>query len=266
MKLPVFLIRRETAAPVLTLVGASVVSVALLSAKIVLSGQWSHVYLIWNLFLAWLPLLLALMVCHRYETSADRGWKFMSLCGAWLLFFPNAPYIVTDLIHLWTRHGRHFWIDLVLVVLFAWIGLILGCLSLWLMQRIVSRAFGGPAGWLFVVVSAGLCGFGVYLGRFLRWNSWDAVLNPFDLLEDIVQPMAHPMARRHDALFIAMFGLFVFLAYSTVYSLIHFRVAIDSAEGGADSSVETMDLATCEGGGVLPPPQCSPTKAGADLA
>ena len=221
------------AAPVFTLVGASVVSVALLSAKIILSGQWSHVYLIWNLFLAWLPLLLALLVCHRYETSADRGWKFFALCGAWLLFFPNAPYMVTDIIHLWSRHGRHFWIDLVLVVLFAWIGLILGCLSLWLMQRIVSRAFGGPAGWCFVAVSAGLCGFGVYLGRFLRWNSWDAVLNPLDLLGDIVQPMAHPMAHRHDALFIAVFGLFVFLAYSTVYSLIHFRVAIDSGNDGA---------------------------------
>src|SRR5882672_10225111 len=121
MRLPVFLLRREMAVPVFTLVGASAVGVALLSAKIVLSRQWSHVYLIWNLFLAWLPLLLALLVCHRHETSKDRGWRFLALCCGWLLFFPNAPYIVTDLIHLLARHGRHFWIDLVLVVLFAWI-------------------------------------------------------------------------------------------------------------------------------------------------
>ena len=266
MKLPVFLLRREMAAPVFTLVGASVVSVALLSAKIIVSGQWSHVYLIWNLFLAWLPLLLALLVCHRYETSTDRGWKFFALCGAWLLFFPNAPYIVTDLIHLWSRHGRHFWIDLVLVVLFAWIGLILGCLSLWLMQRIVSRAMGWVAGWIFVSVSAGLCGFGVYLGRFLRWNSWDAVVNPLDLLDDIVQPLAHPVAHRHDALFIAVFGLFVFLAYSTVYSLIHFRVKIDSAETAEASRRDEAGLVP---GGIDPtlrPSDRIPRKAGTDLA
>ncbi|MBC8002686.1 MAG: DUF1361 domain-containing protein [Opitutaceae bacterium] len=266
MKLPVFLLHREMAAPVLTLVGASAVSVALLSAKILLSGQWSHGYLIWNLFLAWLPLLLALLVCHRYETSADRGWKFLALCSGWLLFFPNAPYIVTDLIHLWSRHGRHFWIDLVLVVLFAWIGLILGCLSLWLMQRIVSRVFGGLAGWLFVAASAGLCGLGVYLGRFLRWNSWDAVLNPLDLLGDIVQPMTNPLAHRHDALFIAVFGLFVFLAYSTVYSLIHFRVKIESSASREASNRDDAGRVPCEINQTLRTSECIPTKAGTDLA
>jgi len=100
----------------LTLTFASAVSVGLVLARIIWSGNLRLGFLVWNLFLAWLPLIFALLACEKYRTGCGRNWRFFGLTGAWLLFFPNAPYIFTDLIHLTTRFNAHFWVDLVLIL------------------------------------------------------------------------------------------------------------------------------------------------------
>src|SRR6185503_5652035 len=105
--------------------------------------------------------------------------------------------ILTDLVHLGPKaHGR-YWGDLVLILLFALIGLVLGFLSLFLMQRLVARRYGWPAGWLFVGVVAGLSGFGIYAGRFLRWNSWDVVFSPLELFADASRWLLQLLSNAH---------------------------------------------------------------------
>jgi uncharacterized membrane protein len=212
---------RRLAAPLLALVITSLIGVSLITARTVWTGRWNSLYLIWNLFLAWLPLVFALSICRLHRLNQVKSWRFAARAGAWLLFFPNAPYILTDLIHLTSRHRQTFWTDLILILLFALTGLILGFLSLYLLQSVIAQRLGQLAGWLFVAVAAGLASVGVYIGRFLRWNSWDALINPLDLTRDVAGWLAQMLTHRHDVLFPALFTAFLFLAYAMLYALTH---------------------------------------------
>src|SRR5690242_20450563 len=122
MKLMKLAFRGETAVPMLAMSFASAVSVALLLARIAWTGELFYAGLAWNLFLAWLPLVFALLARDEFQAEPARrpwSWRFLGLAGAWLLFFPNAPYIFTDVIHLTTYFYSHFWVDLVLILLCA---------------------------------------------------------------------------------------------------------------------------------------------------
>src|ERR1043165_7155614 len=103
---------RETRSPMLALTFASGTGVALVLARIIATRNIHYAFLVWNLFLAWLPLIFALLARERYRNGARRDWRFAGLAGAWLLFFPNAPYIFTDVIHLLNGPYRYFWVDL----------------------------------------------------------------------------------------------------------------------------------------------------------
>ena len=221
MNIPKILFKRETAAPLLALVFASIVSVALVVARIVGTDQLRYGFLIWNLFLAWLPLLFALLVRELYQSGDRRKWLFASLAGAWLLFFPNAPYIFTDFIHLLHRPFQHFWVDLTLILLCALTGLVLGFVSLYLMQSVVTRMLGRALSWLFIAGVAGLSGFGIYLGRFLRFNSWDVILQPKKLYHGIGTWVADPFANHMTFVLPALFATFMFIAYVMLYALTH---------------------------------------------
>ena len=212
--------QRRLAVPLIALFVTSAFGAALVAARIVWTGKLTSLYLIWNLFLAWLPLLFALKACGQ-EPGKTRPWKLAACAAGWLLFFPNAPYIFTDLIHLTARHRATVWTDLVLIALFAVTGLVLGFLSLYLMQSLVVQRMGRAAGWLFVGVSAGLGSLGIYVGRFLRWNSWDPLVNPFDFARDVGGWLVQMLAHRHEALVPALFATFLFLAYAMLYALTH---------------------------------------------
>jgi uncharacterized membrane protein len=228
MKLLKLAFGRETAVPMLALTFASTVSVALLLARVVWTGDLIYGTLAWNLFLAWLPLVFALLARDEFHTKAKRNWRFLGFAGAWLLFFPNAPYIFTDVIHLTTYFYRHFWVDLVLILLCALTGLVLGFVSLFLMQGVVRRLCGVAASWLFIGGVAALSGFGIYLGRFLRFNSWDVFWKPVALYHGIgswAAHAAHPLAHSNSFAFPMLFAVFLFIAYLMLYALTHLQHA-----------------------------------------
>jgi uncharacterized membrane protein len=215
--------KRETAVPMLALVFASVVSVALVVARIAWTRQIVYGFLIWNLFLAWLPLAFALFAADTYREGAKQTWRFYVLTGAWLLFFPNAPYIFTDLIHLTRRFSGHFWVDLVLILLCALTGLVVGFLSMFLMQSVVTRMFGRLVSWFFIAFVAALSGVGIYVGRFMRFNSWDIVVQPISLLQEIASWVGSPVANGSSVAFSALFAIFLFIAYVMLYGLTHLQ-------------------------------------------
>ena len=215
--------RRETFAPVLAVVFASGVCVVLVIARILWTQRLEdYAFLGWNLFLAWLPLVFALLASEAFEEKRGRNWKFAGYSIAWLLFFPNAPYIFTDLIHLTARFHGHFWIDLVLILSHALTGMVLGFLSWFLMQGLVARMWGRVASWVFIAGVACLSGFGIYLGRFLRFNSWDVVFQPFALGRTVARWAADPFAHSHYA-FPVLFATFLFISYLMLYALTHLR-------------------------------------------
>lgn len=197
----------------------SLVAAALVIFRIMYSGQTKYLSLGWNLFLAWIPWFMALLAERAYR-KAGRMTLLVVLCAAvWLLFFPNAPYIVTDFLHLQPRPPVPMWFDLFLLFTFAWAGLFLGFCSLYTMQRLVAARAGRFLGWAFTAVVLALSSFGIYLGRFLGWNSWDILVNPRGLAGDIlgrlVNPTAYPRTYAVSLLATVVFGA----VYLTFYAL-----------------------------------------------
>jgi uncharacterized membrane protein len=219
MKFLNLLYRRETAAPMLALTFASAVSVVLVVARVVWTDNFHGAFLVWNLFLAWLPLIFALLACEQYRNGMKPGWRFLGFAGAWLLFFPNAPYIFTDLIHLFTGLYRYFWVDMVLILICALTGLVLGFMSLYLMQSVVRRMFGRPASWVFIALMTGFSGFGVYLGRVTRLNSWDVFVRPLTAYHRVGASVHQSFNYPSTAAFPILFAAFLFIAYLMLYAL-----------------------------------------------
>jgi uncharacterized membrane protein len=208
------ILRPDLLVPLFTLACASALGVALVAVRTALIWRGQHLYLVWNLFLAWIPLMLALWLEERDSRGSSKGWRFWAIAFAWLMFFPNAPYIFTDITHLKLATRLRWWTDLIIILLFAVTGLVLAFLSLHRMQSVVARRHGWLAGWAFVFAVAFLSGLGVYLGRFERWNSWDVVVNPIGMALD-----SGNWLHLKSAKFTVLFGAFLSAAYAMLYSL-----------------------------------------------
>jgi uncharacterized membrane protein len=199
-----------------TLVLVSGISVALVLVRHLAVSQFAYFHLPWNLFLAWLPLAFAFFAV-RFQTTR---WRCFVCASLWLLFIPNSPYLVTDLIHLRPRSPVPFWFDIVLVQSFVLTGLLLGFLSLYLMQQLVTHRYSWRHGWLFAFLVLGLTALGVYLGRFERWNSWDLFVNPIALFADIWDVIIRPRANRRAIVFSTLWYGFLVSTYLAFYALV----------------------------------------------
>lgn len=203
---------------------ASALCLALLVVRIVHVRHLGYIGFAWNLVLAWLPMLCSLAAYNLFKRRSRLSWLIVLGCAAvWLLFFPNAPYLLTDIAHLAPRPDVPFWYDLLLVLAFALTGALLGLVSLFLMQMLVSRALGPLFSWVFALGVVGLSGFGIYLGRFLRWNSWDLFLNPAQLLGDVLYTLRHPLEHWRSFAFSGLFSLVFLSAYLTFAALAHWQ-------------------------------------------
>ncbi|MFZ6031325.1 MAG: DUF1361 domain-containing protein [Chloroflexota bacterium] len=174
---------------------------------------WEYRLLVWNLFLAWIPYACAVgaAVIHRLW---PRAWPVLLLPGAlWLLFVPNAPYIVTDFYHLEWRPPMPLWYDIGLIAMFAFTGVFLGIASIRIMQRLVQAYLGRILGWLFAFVTIALCGLGIYLGRFGRYNSWDFFFHPLQIVRDLADKVVNPLDNLGFLGFTLMFTGILFVSY-----------------------------------------------------
>jgi len=212
--------RQELLLPMAALAMASAVCVAWVMFRLIVGRQIQHAYLAWNLFLAWMPLGLAILATERFAVVGTlRDRKLLGALGAWLLFFPNAPYIFTDLVHLFASRQHTFWTELVLVLLSALTGFMAGFLSLRLMHKLVSEAWGQFVGWGFVFAVSGLSAFGVYLGRFVRLNSWNVVTHPFRVMEGTMQAAHNVLTQWQHTKFLVVFSVFLLLSYGMLFAL-----------------------------------------------
>jgi uncharacterized membrane protein len=187
----------------------------LFAGRVYLSHGGTYRFLVWNLFLAWIPYVSALGVAWLHQTRPRQWWLLVLPSAIWLLFFPNAPYIITDFLHLQTRWAVPTWYDTILIAAFSWSGLFLGIFSLRAMQSLV-RAFLGPiVSWLFVFGALVASSLGIYIGRFLRWNSWDLLLHPQNVWDDVVFRLANPLVYRQTFGVTLLFAAFLLVCYLT---------------------------------------------------
>jgi len=199
---------------------ACAVCIGLVAARVAYSDSIRHIGLIWNLFLAWIPFILA-YVAHA--VSWRRVWLFLVIpfvSFLWLIFFPNAPYMLTDLQDLArTATDAPLWYDVIIVVWCSWTAMLLGVVSLYLMQDIVMRTFGRLAGWVFVFIISAASSFGIYIGRFVRLNSWDILQDPAETAMDILGIVVDPSMRL--AAFTLLYTFFFIFVYLMLYSFGH---------------------------------------------
>jgi uncharacterized membrane protein len=195
-------------------------SCLLLLARIVHTGRHTFVFLLWNLFLAFVPYFFSFLMTQR-PAWIKSGWKFALGFTAWVLFVPNAFYVLTDLFHLFDSGAAPLWYDLLLIVSFAWNALIMGILSVRQMEKIVTARWPGLRGWAFLYPVMALNGLGVYIGRYLRYNSWDVITDPFGLTRDIVHIVFHPLLYRGAWEMIGCFAVFLVILYTTIKKISH---------------------------------------------
>ena len=205
----------------LLLAGATVFSVVIWRVRAEYTGTGRYGFLIWNLFLAWIPFIISYFT---YTMTIKRKWIYIVILIAaffWLIFFPNAPYILTDFQHLANSKWKDLpvWYDVMMLIWFAFTGLLLGMVSLFLMQEIIRREFGRWTGWAFVALVTGLSSAGVYMGRFLRWNSWDILRNPTGIALYSFERVQDPSLQSIG--FISLFGAFFLFLYITLYTFGH---------------------------------------------
>lgn len=187
-----------------------------------LSGTASFCFLIWNLILAWVPYILAqLFAVHDLRRQAISA---MGILALWILFLPNGPYIITDLLHLRQRVVIPFWYDVLLVSSYAWLGLLLSLLSVRQIHHKLKDHFAPRKLWIALPVLFLSAGYGIYLGRFLRWNSWDVFFRPIYLLRRSLMELVHPFSHPQPLQVTVIIGLLLTLSY-TVFYLSHHQNA-----------------------------------------
>lgn len=190
-------------------------SFILLTVRLLATERPEFIFLGWNLFLGALPYLLTDKLQRSPRLLESRWWL---LCGgvAWLLLIPNSFYIITDLFHLGKSKAAPRWFDLLLVFSFAWNGVVLGILSIRQVELIARVVAGRPVSFVVILVVMWLVALGVYIGRFLRFNSWDVLTNPLSLAGAIGEMVIDPFQHAYAWAMTVCYGLFMTLLYYTV--------------------------------------------------
>lgn len=185
--------------------------------RILYSGTFHYFFMPWNLFLGFVPLFFSRML-RQYPALSKRRYLLLLMTFLWLLFFPNAPYMLTDLFHLRSREGMPMWYDLLFILSFAWTGLMAGFVSLWdieqliLSRKIMDEKYIPRLSSALLLISS----FGIYLGRYLRWNSWDIFLHPLDLMKDIADRFLHPFHHIETWGMTLLMGFFLNVLYHSL--------------------------------------------------
>ena len=184
-------------------------SFLLLYFRILKTDSFFYTFLVWNLFLACVPYLITFIL----QLTKVRTTVFWFSFIIWLLFLPNAPYLLTDFKHLRHHLSSIVWYDIILIASFALNGLVIGAKSLLMMTNLLDIRVSKIFKHSIMISVLYLSGFGIYLGRVLRWNSWDIVQNPKELLYDLGSIVMHPVQNIQAYLFTGVFGTFLLLTF-----------------------------------------------------
>ncbi len=155
------------------------------------NSSLEYSYLLWNLFLAWLPLFLALRLTTILKTRLWSSWPALGVSFLLIVFLPNSFYMISDFIHLQDVARVDILYDAVMFTSFIYTGVLLGVSSLYILHLELKKRFipHAAAGWIAAILF--LCSFAIFLGRDLRWNSWDILINPAGLVFDVSDRLIH---------------------------------------------------------------------------
>lgn len=189
--------------------------------RIILFKSDSFVWLFWNIFLAIIPFAISYFLFNLHKKKQLETSVFIVGLIIWLLFLPNAPYLITDLIHINIVRKVPVLFDSFLLFTVAWTGLYLWLNSMFYMEKIFLNKYSKKKVNIFTIIVIILTSFGIYLGRFLRFNSWDVFTNPSSfsnkLFSSLSEPLTYTQAPTYMEAFIytLLFALFLFVFYQS---------------------------------------------------
>jgi len=193
-------------------------SCLLLAARVIVTGYPTYVFLSWNLFLAFLPYAITEWL-WAHPGIAKNKMILSGFMTLWILFIPNSFYIITDLFHLDNFHSAPKWFDLLMIFSFAWNGLLLGLMSVRKTELILEVLSGRGFSLFIVFMVMCLNAFGIYIGRYLRFNSWDIIMQPFSLFHEMFEVLLHPVRNKMEWGMIMVYAFFMTVLYITVKKL-----------------------------------------------
>lgn len=202
---------------VLALFMATLVSLALFAYRTWRTHDLASLYLPWNLFLAWLPLLLSMRLMKVLRHKLWSSWEALGTTFLWLVFLPNSFYLISDYIHLQDVSPDHVLYDSVMFTMFVSTGVILGFSSLYLIHLQLRRRFSDAMSWAWIGLMLLMCSIAIYMGRDLRWNTWDILVNPTGLLFDVSDRLSHPLAYPQMLLVVGAFFVLLVSLYNLIW-------------------------------------------------
>ena len=193
----------------LALALSSLVSVGLYVVGALNNHSTAFAYLNWNLFLAWVPLGLTLTLERTLRQHLWSSWRALILTVLWIAFLPNTFYMISDFIHVQDVQRVNLLYDIVMFASFIFNSVILGFVSLFLIHKELLKRLNKMVSGSLITTVLLACSFAIYLGRDLRWNTWDVLLNPAGILFDVSDPVLNP--RAHAQTFSTTLSFFVLL-------------------------------------------------------
>lgn len=193
-------------------------SCLLLFIRMIVTNSIEYIFLPWNLFLAFVPYWITRWMT-RSVSIIENKMKLVIALAVWLLFIPNSFYIITDLFHLTHIETAPLWFDLLLIFSFAWNGIIFGIISLRRVEVITTIVRGKGHSIFLVFVVMWLNAFGIYIGRVLRFNSWDVISDPFSLAGEILNMVLHPFENGYAWGMTLCYAVFITFLYFTIKKL-----------------------------------------------
>ncbi len=190
-------------------------SCLLLLVRMMVTGSLDYVFLPWNLLLAFIPYFISWWMMRKVSFIEHR-LKCWAAMAVWLLFIPNSFYIITDLFHLTRFNDAPEWFDLLLIFSFAWNGILCGIISLRRVEMVTAIIRGQHFSLLVVFGVMWLNAFGIYIGRFLRYNSWDIITDPFSLAVEIINMVFHPIENGYAWGMTLCYAAFMSFLYLTI--------------------------------------------------
>lgn len=190
---------------------ATVVSAGFFFVGALRNSSMEFWYLMWNLLLAWVPFGLSLWLRKLLRTQSWANWLPLVVTAVWLGFLPNTFYMLTDYIHLQDVPRVDQIYDVAMFTALIATGVSLGFASLAIVHIELRRRLSATSAWRVVALILFLTSFAIYVGRDLRWNTWDIITSPagilFDISERIINPTAHSQTFVITATYFVLLGV-----------------------------------------------------------
>ena len=197
---------------ILLILNSLVASILLVIASIY-SHNFSFLYFIWNLFLSWVPLLVSVILVYILKYKLWSSWPALILSFVWLIFIPNSFYMISDFIHLMevpTDYLLYFAIAFMAIIYSASIN---GYISLYLIHRELKKRLSSKTAWLLVALISLISSYAIYIGRVLRWNSWDILTNPGGVIFDVSDNFLNFNSFKNSIFTMLLFFVLIFSIY-----------------------------------------------------